>query len=141
MENVQTPSPAASSNAASGDNKVVFIIEDDDFLVRAYKYIFEKEGISVWVATDGDQAKMYLDEKPAPRVVLLDLMLPGISGFDILEAIGKNEKWKSVPVIILSNLGQPEDIQRGKDLGAIDYLVKANTDITNIVSRVKEFLK
>ena len=114
----------------------VFIIEDDEFLVKAYQYIFEKDGFEVLVAEDGNKAMAALNG-PAPSVILLDLMLPGVDGFTILEAIGKNDRWKSVPVVILSNLSSPDNVQKGKDLGATDYLVKANTDIENVVSRVK----
>lgn len=114
----------------------VFIVEDDEFLVKAYKYIFEKDGFEVLVAPDGDKAIEML-EGPVASVVLLDLMLPGADGFTVLQTIGKNDKWKQVPVVILSNLNHPDNIQKGKELGAVDYLVKANTDIENVVARVK----
>lgn len=144
-----TPAPAAPSNppppAASapapqtdGKKKPIFVIEDDSFLVKAYQVKFQKENMPVWIATDGNQALTYLDKEP-PGLVMLDLMLPGASGFDVLEAIRKNAKWKDVPVIILSNLSQPQDIDRGKALGAVDYIVKSNMKLGDIIERVKKF--
>jgi len=114
----------------------VFIIEDDEFLVKAYKYIFEKDGFEVFVAPDGVKALEALKGPPA-SVILLDLMLPGVDGFEVLQTLGKDERWNKVPVVILSNLSTQENIQKGKDMGAVDYLVKANTDIENVVARVK----
>jgi DNA-binding response OmpR family regulator len=124
----------------SATKKIVLIVEDDPFLVKAYKYIFEKEGFEVWVAEDGEKA-IGLIGTPPPSVVLLDIMLPGANGFSVMEAMAKNEEWDRVPVIILSNLSKPEDMARGKELGAIEYLVKANVDIEGVVERVKEFVE
>lgn len=119
--------------------KTVFIIEDDVFLVKVYQVKFRELGAEVWTASDGKVALERLLEAP-PNVILLDLMLPGASGFDILAAIRKNERWKNVPVFVLTNLGQPEDIQRGKELGADDYIVKANLRIDDVVEKVKKYL-
>lgn len=133
----------AITKTAKKDNtlskKTVLIIEDDLFLVKAYQVKFQKEGIETKIASDGKEALALLEKEP-PAVVLLDLMLPGISGFTVLEAIRKNDKWKNVPVLILSNLGQPQDIERGKDLGVKDYIVKANIKISDIVAKVKQWL-
>ena len=121
------------------DKKTVFAVEDDIFLVKVYKTVFEKEQIEVWIAANGNEALKFLEKEP-PDAVLLDLMLPGISGFDVLAEIRKNEKWKKVPVIILSNLGQPQDMERGKALGANEYIVKANVKINEVVETVKKYL-
>ncbi len=122
------------------DNKIVFVIEDDAFLVKAYQIKLAKEGAQVWIATDGKEALDYLSKDP-PAVVMLDLMLPSMSGFDILEAIRANSKWKKVPVLILTNLGQPQDVAKGKELGAADYIIKANTKINDIIEKVKQYIK
>lgn len=121
------------------NKKTVLIIEDDVFLVKAYQIKFEKEGFNVLTATDGKEVADVLEKEP-PHIVLLDLMLPGISGFDILETIKKNPKWKDVPVIILSNLGQTQDIERGKKLGANDYFIKTNIKMSEIVDTVRKYL-
>lgn len=123
----------------SEEKKTILIVEDDAFLVKAYQLRFEKEHMEVQIATTGTDAMLRLEKDP-PHAVLLDLMLPGVSGFDILGAIRKIPAWKMVPVIILSNLGQPEDIQRAKDLGANDYIVKANTKINDVAATVKKYL-
>lgn len=120
-------------------NKKILIVEDDVFAVKAYKIKFEKEGMEVWVAQNGREALSYLEKEPA-NLVILDLMLPGISGFEVLEAIRKNDKWKKTPVIILSNLGQESDIEKGKALGANDYIIKANAKINDVVAKVKTYL-
>jgi len=130
----------ANSNPAAADpKKVVLVVEDDAFLVKAYQVKLEKEGYEVWIATDGNEAISYLS-KPRPNIVLLDLMLPGASGFDILTQIRQTEGWKNVPVIILTNLGQPQDVQQGKELGAVDYMIKANTKINDIIAKVKQYI-
>lgn len=133
------PTPTSSAPAAPSSKKIVFVIEDDAFLVKAYQAKLEKEGYEVWIATDGSEAISYL-AKPSPNIVLLDLMLPGASGFDILTQIRKTDAWKNVPVIILTNLGQPQDVQQGKELGAVDYMIKANTKINEIMERVKQHI-
>ena len=119
--------------------KTVLVIEDDLFLIQAYKIKLEKENLEVWLASDGAEARKMLEKEP-PNVVLLDLMLPGISGFDILESIRKDSRWMNVPVLILTNLGSPADIERGQALKATDYIIKANTKIEDIMSKVKKFL-
>jgi len=129
----------AKQNKTKEKKKVVFVIEDDLFLVKAYKIKFQKEGAEVWVSTDGKEALSFLEREP-PNIVLLDLMLPGLSGFEVLAAIRENERWKNVPVIILTNLGQPQDIERGKQLGIEDYIVKANVKIDDVVKKVKKYL-
>jgi DNA-binding response OmpR family regulator len=122
------------------DKKVVFVVEDDGFLMKAYQMKLAKTGLEVWSAMDGHDALKFLEKDP-PNIVMLDLMLPGVSGFDILETMRKNEKWKKVPVIILTNLGQTQDIERGKKLGIADYIIKANTKINDIIKRVEELMK
>ena len=108
--------------------KTVLVVEDELFLIQAYKIKFEKEGVVTWIANDGKAALAFLTKDP-PNVVLLDLLLPGVNGFEVLEAIRKNEKWKNVPVIVLTNLGQTQDMERTKVLGVSDYIIKANTKI------------
>ena len=73
-------------------------------------------------------------------LILLDIMLPDIDGFDLLETIKNDEKTKRIPVIIISNLGQPEDIQQGKSLGAKDYLVKSDLSLDQVVEKVRKNL-
>ncbi len=121
----------------------VFVVEDDEFVVKAYETKFSFENIPAKFAHDGKEALALLREQGSdvPTVVLLDLMLPVMNGFEVLEAMKANATWKNIPVIILSNLGQEEDKQRGMKLGADEYLVKADTKIADIVTRVRAYLR
>lgn len=119
--------------------KKILIVEDDPFLVKAYSVKFQKEGIETDVAKNAEEASAFFAGEPA-SAVLLDLMLPGTSGFDVLATIRKHATWGKVPVLILTNLGQESDVARGKELGANDYIVKANTKINDIVAKVKVYL-
>ena len=117
----------------------ILVVEDDKFLANAYRVKLEKTGFEVRIAMDGEEGSVAAAEFE-PDLILLDIMLPGISGFDVLEAIRKNDKWKSVPVLILSNLGQAEDIEKGKKLGVKEYIIKANAKINEVIELVRKYL-
>jgi len=93
----------------------VLVVEDDTFVSKAYQTKFTFEEIPAQFAQDGESALAMLREAGSklPAVVLLDLMMPGMNGFEVLEQMKGSAKWKSIPVIILSNLGQEEDKERG----------------------------
>ena len=116
--------------------KKILLVEDDQFLSLLLKNRFEKDGIAVTVAGDGEAALARMRESK-PDVVLLDLILPGVSGFEVLEKMRADIELASIPTLIISNLGQNEDISRGKELGAIDYFVKARTSIDDLVLKAK----
>lgn len=117
----------------------ILVVEDETFLVKIYSVKLKKEGYDVTLATDGEEAiKMAAETKP--DLILLDLILPKLNGFEALEEIRKNASLKKTPVIVLSNLGQEEDIKRAESLGATDYLVKANFSIQDVVSKIKTVL-
>ena len=124
----------------SPTKKTLLVIEDEEFLVKAYKTILEQEDIDVLVARNGDEAIAFLERDP-PDLVLLDLMLPGMDGFEVLQALRANEHWKQVPVIVTTNLGQAKDLERTKQLGATDYWVKADTTMDEIIEKVKQYLQ
>ena len=86
----------------------------------------------------GEEAVQILRNQPAPDLILLDIILPQKSGFDVLEEIQGDPNLQKAPVIITSNLGQEADIKRGKELGVVDYFVKAQTPIDQLVAKVKE---
>ena len=119
----------------------VFIIEDDASIVKAYVAKFKREKISLKIAEDGDEAIQVLKDSSLPAVILLDLMLPKKNGFAVLEIIKKDERLKKIPVLIFTNLGQEADKKRGEDLGAVEYLVKANTKIDDVIYRVNQYIK
>jgi len=117
----------------------ILVVEDETFLVKIYAVKLKKEGYDVSIANDGETAvKMAADVKP--DLILLDLILPKMNGFEALERIRANVENKKTPVIVLSNLGQEEDIKRAESLGADDYLVKANFSIQDIVTKIRETL-
>ncbi|MBP7842675.1 response regulator [Candidatus Woesebacteria bacterium] len=115
--------------------KKVLIVEDDQFLANAYKLKLSKSGFEVMVATDGSEALTLLKDF-TPDIILLDLIMPNIDGFATLGALKKDEKLKSIPVIIASNLGQKEDIEKALALGAVDFIIKSNVSIEEIVQKV-----
>ncbi len=113
----------------------MLIVEDDPFLVKAYEIRFEKESVVVDTATNAEETLVRFKKAP-PDAVLLDIMLPGMSGFELLEEMKKVESWKDVPVIIVSNLSQDKDIDLAKKLGAVDYIVKADVNVGSVVAEV-----
>jgi DNA-binding response OmpR family regulator len=117
----------------------ILVIEDDPFLSNLLKLRLQKEQMEVISATDGDEAIKKLNETE-PDLILLDLILPKKSGFEVLENISKNPSLRTKPVIIISNLGQTSDIQKGKELGAVEYFVKAKISIDDLIFKIKEFL-
>jgi DNA-binding response OmpR family regulator len=117
----------------------ILVVEDETFLVKIYAVKLRKEGFEVSIANDGVEA-VKMAASVQPDLILLDLILPKMNGFEALEKIRANADNKKTPVIVLSNLGQEEDIKRAESLGADDYLVKANFSIQDIVSKIREKL-
>ena len=118
----------------------VLVIEDDQFLRDLIIKKLEKEGLNTAEAIDGEEGLRFIREIK-PMLVLLDLVLPGIDGFEVLKQLKADPEISHIPVVILSNLGQKEDIDRGLNLGAKDYLIKAHLTPGEIVEKVKEILK
>lgn len=118
----------------------VVLIEDEEMLANMYETKFKNEGFDIRKALDGE-AGLKLIEESAPDLILLDIIMPKLDGFSVLKRIKENAKTKSVPVILLTNLGQDEDIKKGQSLGAVGYLVKANLTPAEVVAKVKDFLK
>jgi DNA-binding response OmpR family regulator len=120
----------------------ILLVEDDPFLSSVLRLKLEKELFEVIRAADGEEALNFLTEQGIkPDLILLDLILPKKNGFEVLETIRQDPLLEKLPVIIISNLGQPSDIERGKALGIIDYFVKARLSIGELVDRVKEEVK
>lgn len=117
----------------------ILVVEDETFLVKIYTVKLKKEGFDVEIATDGESA-VEAAESYKPDMILLDLILPKMNGFEALEEIRKQPAMKKTPVIVLSNLGQDEDIKRAENLGADGYLVKANFSIQDVVQKIKDVL-
>jgi DNA-binding response OmpR family regulator len=118
--------------------KKILIVEDEPTLSSVLKARFEKEGIEIDQAKDGVEALMLLKQKKYD-LVLLDIILPKMSGFEVMESLKNDPNASSIPIVIVSNLGQESDVQKGEMLGAIGYFIKAKLSIEELVSKVKEF--
>jgi DNA-binding response OmpR family regulator len=118
----------------------ILIIEDDRFLRELISRKLKNEGYEVLEAMDGEEGLKKIKEEK-PDLVLLDLILPCIDGFEVLSIAKENQETSQIPIIILSNLGQREEIEKGLKLGAVDYLVKAHFTPSEIVEKIKNFLK
>lgn len=117
----------------------ILIVEDDLLLVDLLSRKFCQQNYSVSAASDIRQARAIL-EKKLIALILLDIVLPGMDGFAFLAEIKASEKWKNIPVVIISNLGQTEEVERGLKAGAADYIIKAHTNPGEIVTKVDSLL-
>jgi len=119
--------------------KKVLLIEDEGSLVNILRERLLEEDYDVSVAIQGEEGlqKTMVEQ---PDLVLLDLILPRLDGFVYLQKVKSDPKTKKIPVIILSNLGQDEDVYKGKKLGAVEYLVKANHPINSIIKLIKKYI-
>lgn len=120
--------------------KKILIAEDEKALARALSLKLQGAGYETEICSDGAEALTYLKKNKANvHLVLLDLMMPNMDGFAVLE--GMKEAKISVPTVISSNLSQAEDIARAKKLGAIDFFVKSDTPLSEIIKKVKKYIK
>jgi len=119
--------------------KTILFIEDESALQKTFGDILSQEGYEMISALDGEIGLRLVKEKK-PDLVLLDLILPKISGFDVLKKIKEDEETKNVPVIVLTNLEGMQDINKVIELGATTYLVKANYSLAEVVEKIKKAL-
>jgi len=118
----------------------ILLIEDDKSLARLIKGAMDQTKFEITVALEADEGiDKAMMEKPA--IIILDVLLPAKSGFACLREIKSNSKIKKIPVIILSNLGQAEEIRKALELGAADYIVKADFSIDEIIKKILKYLK
>jgi len=117
----------------------VLIIEDDQFLAELITKKLDDEGFEVVYAADGEKGWQAI-QKEKPGLILLDLLLPGIDGFEVMENVKKDTELSKIPIIIISNYGQESKIQRAMSLGAKDYLVKANFTTGEIADKVRSVI-
>jgi len=120
--------------------KNVLIIEDDELLQSLAVSKLKASGFEVFAAVNNESAQKIMESENI-SVVLLDLLLPNVDGFGILEAIRNNEKTKDIPVVVFSNLAEEKDVIRAKELGATDFLIKSNFTLDELVSKIEEVLK
>lgn len=125
-----------------GTNKekyTIVLAEDELFLSRTYENKLTLEGYTIILAHDGEEAIEHI-RRSTPDLVLLDLIMPKKNGFEVLETIKQDEQIKHIPVIITSNLGQDSDIEKAMGLGAVDYIIKSNISLKDLVAKVQEYL-
>lgn len=121
------------------DTKKILLVEDDTNLASVYKSRLELEGFAVVVVRNGEDA-FPTTVKEKPDLVLLDAMMPKMSGFDVLDLLRKTPETANVRVIMLTALSQDKDEQRARTLGVNDYLVKSQVVIGDVVERIKYHL-
>lgn len=125
--------------SSSGEKIKILLVEDDPFLLSMYNTKFELENFKVVTADDGEKG-LKLALKEIPDIILLDIMLPKMDGFEVLRAIKSDEKVKRIPVILLTNLSQKEKVKEGLALGADDYLIKAHFMPSEVVEKIKKLI-
>ena len=120
--------------------QTILLIEDDKFLSSMYQTKLEIEGYNILRASDGETG-FKLAKQHKPDLILLDIVLPNLSGFEVMEQLSQNSDLSKIPVIFLTNLSQKEDTKKGLKLGAKSYLIKAHYMPSEIMSEIKKFLK
>lgn len=139
----KTPAAEEEKIDKSANNATkLLVVEDDQFLRDLLIKKLEKELFNVKVAIDGQEAITKFEQEK-PDMILLDIILPALDGFEVLKKVRSNadKKLAQTPVILLSNLGQESDIEKGKKLGANDYLIKAAFTTDEIIDKIKKYLK
>lgn len=122
-------------------NKInILLVEDDIFLAGIYQKKFEMEVYKIVVADNGEKALVEAKKKKFD-IILLDILLPKLDGFAVLEKLKADPETKPIPVILLTNLGQKDDVDKGLQAGAVDYLIKAHFKPSEVVDKVRAVLK
>ena len=122
------------------DDVQVLFIEDDPTVAQMYKLKLELDGYTVNMAKDGEEG-LQLANQLKPDIIFLDIRLPKMDGFAVLEGLRGSEDTKQIPVVILSNYGERELVERGLKLGALEYLIKSQTTPANLSRGVEGWLK
>ena len=117
----------------------ILLVEDDSFLLGMYATKFELEGFQVILAEDGEKA-VRLAKEELPDIILLDIILPKLDGFEVLKLLKGEPATSPIPVILLTNLSQREEIEKGLKMGARDYLIKAHFMPSEVVEKIKKVL-
>lgn len=118
----------------------ILLVEDDTFLLGMYATKFELDGFKVIMAEDGEKA-IRAALKELPDIILLDIILPKLNGFEVLKQLKLEPTTAKIPVILLTNLSQKDEIEQGLKIGAEDYLIKANFMPSEVVEKIKKILK
>jgi len=124
----------------ANENITILLVEDDSFISGMYQTKLSNLGYTVELLDNGEDADARLQQEPLPDLVLLDIVLPKKDGFEILENLRRKKATQNLPVILLTNLGQKPDVERGIKLGADDYIIKAHYTPTEVVEKITKVL-
>ncbi|MDI6777600.1 MAG: response regulator [Patescibacteria group bacterium] len=119
--------------------KKVLIVEDDNFVAEVYSTKLLEMGHEIQIAQNGEEG-LSLVEKGKPDLILLDIIMPVMGGIEMLEELKKNEEWKNIPVILLTNVGEKESIQKVRGLGVQDYLIKSHFTPAEVIEKIEAIL-
>lgn len=117
--------------------KKILLIEDEELILNLLQRKLEKEGYKVSVARDGEEGLEKMRKSP-PDIILLDIIMPKMGGFEVMEEAKKDKYLRSIPIIIVSNSGQPVELDRAKRLGARDWLIKTEFDPKEVIVKIKK---
>lgn len=115
--------------------KKILLIEDEEIIIELLERKLKEEGYEVVIARDGEEGLKEM-RKTRPDLVLLDIVMPKMGGFEVMEAMNKDQELKDFPVVIISNSGQPVELDRAKRLGAKDWLIKTEFDPNEVLEKV-----
>ena len=118
----------------------ILLVEDDNLLVRLYQDKLERDGYEVDVALNGEECLAKAEEGEKPDLILLDVMMPKMDGFETLKHLKAHPDKKNIPVILLTNLGGEDDAKRGLEMGAVAYMIKSDYTPDEVVTKVKEII-
>lgn len=127
-------------NAHPPSQRTILVVEDDRDIAKLIQYCLAREGFAVRQAADGEQALQEFELAQLPDLVIMDVMLPYRSGYELLANLRRRPAWSEVPVIMLTSRGREEDVVQGLDLGASDYLVKPFRP-SELTARIRKLLR
>ena len=118
----------------------ILLVEDDSLIVKIYSTRLKADGFTV-VSADNGEDGIAMAEKETPDFILLDVMMPKMDGFKVLETLRAKEGLKNIPIIVYSNLAQESEMQKAVQMGATEFIVKANISPTELVNKIKSYVK
>jgi CheY-like chemotaxis protein len=119
--------------------KKILLVEDEEIIIDLLQRKLSREGYEVFVARDGEEGlKKMREMDPKPDLILLDIVMPKMGGFEVMEEMAKDESLRNIPVIVISNSGQPVELDKAKQLGAKDWLIKTEFDPNEVLEKVKK---
>jgi CheY-like chemotaxis protein len=122
------------------DKKKVLIVEDDIFVAEVYSTKLLEMGHEIQIARNGQEGLAML-EQSVPDLILLDIVMPIMGGIEMLAEVKKKDEWKNIPIILLTNIGEKESIQKVRSLGVEDYLIKSHFTPAEVIEKINNILK